>query len=72
MLKARCNDGTMILGLDAENIRRLQAKKPILLDLAEVGGVGKIMIVAGATLQEIADDLGVGTMMRDIGTETVH
>ncbi len=57
MLKARTTGGTFILGLDAENIKRLQAGQPILLSLAELGGTDDIMIMAGNTVTEMMKEL---------------
>jgi hypothetical protein len=57
MLRARLNNGVFILGLDAENIRRLKDGKPILVSLAELGGTDDVLIMAGETLNDIAADL---------------
>ena len=57
MLKARTNEGTFILGLDAENIKRLQAGKPILLSLAEIGGTDDILIMYGETIDDMEREL---------------
>lgn len=57
MLRARTSNGVFILGLDAENIRRLKAGKPILVSLAEMGGSDDVMIMAGETLEDIKNEL---------------
>lgn len=57
MLKARASNGVFILGLDAENIKRLKQGKPILLSLAELGGTDDIMLMAGDTVQDIMRDI---------------
>lgn len=57
MLKARTSNGAFILGLDAENIKRLQAGKPILLSLAEIGGTDDIVIMYGETTQDMLIEL---------------
>lgn len=60
MLTLRINGG-FILGLDAENIRRLQAGEPIQVDLAEFGGPAvRILIAAGETLPKLAEDIANG------------
>lgn len=57
MIIARMNDGLFILGLDAENIKRLKEGQPILKSLAELGGTDDIMICYGETLADIQADL---------------
>lgn len=57
MLRARLSNGQFILGLDAENIRRLQAGQPIMICLAEMGGTDDVIIMAGDTLEDIAREL---------------
>ena len=57
MIRARSSDGTFILGIDAENVRRLKEGKPILVSLAELGGTDDVLIVYGDTLQDIVRDL---------------
>lgn len=56
MLIARL--GTLIiLGIDAENVRRLKAGQPILKALAQHGGTDDIAIVYGDTLADIQKEL---------------
>lgn len=57
MLRARASNGVFILGLDAENVKRLKEGKPILLSLAGMGGNDDIMIMYGETLEEIKQEL---------------
>lgn len=57
MLRARASNGVFILGLDAENVRRLTAGKPILVSLAELGGTDDVMILYGETLEDIKREL---------------
>jgi hypothetical protein len=55
MLIARVN-GLWILGLDAENIKRLQAGQPIMKSLAEVSETDiDICIMYGNTVQDIVN-----------------
>lgn len=57
MIRARASDGTFILGIDAENVKRLKDGKPILVSLAELGGHDDVLIVYGETMQHIMRDL---------------
>jgi hypothetical protein len=57
MIRARTSNGVFILGLDAENIRRLQAGQPILVSLAELGGTDDVLIMAGETQADIQAEL---------------
>lgn len=57
MILARLSDGTFILGIDAENVRRLREGKPIVVSLAELGGSDDVVIMYGETLQHIAREL---------------
>jgi hypothetical protein len=57
MLRARASNGVFILGIDAENVRRLKAGKPILISLAELGGKDDVMIMYGETLDAIKEEL---------------
>ena len=57
MIRARLSNGIFILGIDAENVRRLQAGKPIVVSLAELGGTDAVCIMYGETLQDIGRDL---------------
>lgn len=57
MIKARLSNGVIILGIDAENIKRLLNKEPIGIDLSELGGSDRIIIMAAPTLAEVQADL---------------
>lgn len=57
MLRARLSNGMFILGIDAENIKRLQEGRPIMLSLAELGGTDDLAIMYGETLADIAREL---------------
>jgi len=57
MLRARLSSGMFILGLDAENIRRLTNGQPIVVSLAELGGSDDVAIMYGETLDDIKRDL---------------
>lgn len=61
MLRARTKDGLCILGLDAENIRRLTTGQPILVSLSQLGGTDDVMICYGETLEQIQRDLEKAT-----------
>lgn len=57
MLRARLSNGAFILGIDAENVKRLKDGKPIMVSLAEMGGSDDVCIMYGDTLQSIAAEL---------------
>lgn len=57
MIRAKLNSGLIILGIDAENVRRLKRGLPIVVDLTDLGGEGEVMIVYGETLEDIRNDL---------------
>lgn len=57
MLIAHRADGLMILGIDAENVRRLKAGQPILKALSQFGGRDDILIVYGETTEDIKAQL---------------
>jgi hypothetical protein len=57
MLRARMSNGVFILGLDAENLKRLKAGKPILVSLAQIGGKDDVLIMYGDTIQDIKKEL---------------
>lgn len=61
MLRARTNDGTVILGLDAENVKRLQQGLPIHVNLQQLGGAHSVLIMDGDTVQDIARELEKST-----------
>ena len=53
MIRALLSNGMFVLGIDAENIRRLKAGQPIVVCLAELGGKNDVVIVYGETRQAI-------------------
>lgn len=57
MIRARLNNGTFLLGIDAENVKRLKAGKPIVVSLAELGGKDDVMICYGETMADIIQEL---------------
>jgi len=61
MLRGRLSNGAFILGLDAENVRRLTTGHPILVSLAELGGTDDVIIMYGNTLNDIERDIEATT-----------
>jgi hypothetical protein len=59
MIKAKTNTGDLLYGIDAENVRRLIAGKPIVIDMAELGGrKGTFTIIMyGETLADIVKEI---------------
>lgn len=57
MMYARMGDGTFILGLDEENVRRLKEGQPIYATLGKLGGQDDIIIMYGETLDGIRKEL---------------
>lgn len=53
MLIARTSGGMMILGIDAENVRRLKNGEPILKALSQFGGKDDILIIYGDTIDDV-------------------
>jgi len=53
MLRALCSDGFYLLGLDAENLRRLGEGDTLIVDLTEMGGKDKIRIIVGDTVESM-------------------
>lgn len=59
MIRARLGT-TLLLGIDAENVRRLQSGQPIHVHKAEVDNgedIAAVVIVYGDTLQDIVNDM---------------
>lgn len=54
---AHASNGMMILGIDAENVKRLKEGKPILKSLAQFGGTDDILIIYGETLDDVQRQL---------------
>ena len=71
MVKATGTDGDgrplTVFGLDPENLRRLQADKPIRVDMATMGRpeMGVILIVFGDTHEAIAKLLGAADLLEE-------
>jgi hypothetical protein len=61
MLRIRMSNGLFVFGLDAENIRRLVNGEPIHIELEQLGGTDKILIMAGETLADVAKDIEMAT-----------
>jgi hypothetical protein len=61
MLRIRMSDGLFIFGLDAENVRRLVSGQPIHIELEQLGGTDKILIMAGETLADVAKEIEEAT-----------
>lgn len=57
MLIAKANNGLMILGIDAENVKRLKEGKPILKTLSQFGGKDDVLIIYGDTLDDVKRQL---------------
>lgn len=63
-------DGSLYaLGLSDRNIELLRQGKPIVVDLAELGGQGRVMLFAGATEDAMLADLrAAGLVPADAAT----
>ena len=61
MIRARLSDGSFILGVDAENIRRLTEGQALVVDLAALGGTDKVFIMYGTTMADILRELEQAT-----------
>lgn len=57
MIRARLSNGGFLFGLDAENVRRLKAGKPIKVDMTQLGGTDKFVLVYGETMADIVREL---------------
>jgi hypothetical protein len=57
MLRLRMSNGLFIFGLDAENIRRLTSGQPIHIELEQLGGTDRILIMAGETMADVAKEI---------------
>lgn len=70
MIKFNANDGkggtVFGFGLDFTNLERLKKGEPILIDLAALGGQGRVIIFAGETLASMTEQLlDSGMVTRD-------
>ncbi len=63
MIKAKTNTGDLLFGIDAENVTRLKAGHPIVIDMAELGGrKGTFAIIMyGETLADIVKEIEAAT-----------
>lgn len=59
MIKAKTINGSVLLGIDRENIKRLQDNKPIRVKGSELGIDHDIFIVYGETLDDIAKEFNL-------------
>ena len=59
MIKVKTTDNKIILGIDKENVNRLQKGKPIRVHGNELGIKQTIFIVYGDTLDDIVEELGL-------------
>lgn len=50
-------NGAIVLGLDAESVRRLKAGQPIVKDLSNFGGTDTVVIIYGETMADITKEL---------------
>ena len=59
MIRARFKENQIFLGIDAENVKRLQAGQPIFVDGKCLQIDVDIHIVYGDTLQKIMEEYGL-------------
>lgn len=57
MIRATLTDGRFLFGIDAENVRRLKAGKPLVLDLTLIGGTDTVLVMYGETAGDIMREL---------------
>lgn len=57
MLRARLSNGVFVLGIDAENVKRLKEGKAIMVSLGQLGGTDDVVIMYGETVDAIAQEL---------------
>ena len=58
MIKVRMSSGSVLLGITAENVERLLAGQPILLNLKDIGLPSQqIAIIYGPTIADLMDQL---------------
>jgi hypothetical protein len=53
MIQAKLGDGTYLMGLDAENIRRLMSGDDLVINLRKIGGHEVVRVTYGNTLQDV-------------------
>jgi uncharacterized alkaline shock family protein YloU len=59
MLKVKTTDGLIVLGIDAENVKRLKDNQPIRVKGDELQIDHDIYIVYGETIQDITQKMGI-------------
>lgn len=59
MIKAKSKDGLIILGIDKENVKRLQEGQPIYVRGQDLAIANDIVIVYGETTAAIQKDLNI-------------
>jgi len=57
MIRAKLSNNTFLFGVDAVNIFKLMDGQPIHVDLKELGGHDRFIIMFGATYQDILDEI---------------
>ncbi len=70
MIRAKAGD-TVVLGLEPENIKRLQRGEPISVDLAELGGARRVVIFTGETREAMARQLASAAGATETETEVL-
>lgn len=62
MIRAKTEKGTVLLGIDKENVKRLKEGKPIYVKGDSIGIENDICIAYGDSLQDIAEEFGLTTV----------
>lgn len=57
MIVAQLSDGRYVIGVDAENVRRLTAGQPMVIDLSKLGGTDSMCVIYGPTLDDVRQQL---------------
>lgn len=57
MIRARLSNGAFLFGVDAENIKRLKAGMPLVIELSPMGGSDTVLIMYGETMGDIMAEL---------------
>lgn len=57
MIRARMSSGSFVMGLDAENVRRLKGGEPIVIDLTLMGGTDRVYLMFGESLTDVLREL---------------
>ena len=73
MLRAKLSDGTILLGLDANTVKRLQSGAPVQVSLASLGLTGNVALMYVETLGAIAAQLEatMGEKLPDVNIDMV-